>query len=87
MGESINITMKVTEAELLDLIDQHVKEAVQPYEITVAQFVRVSKEPMTTQRAYNILERMVDQGKLVSRTAYDPTTGRSVKAYRKAEVK
>ena len=87
MGESIKVTMNVTESELIDLIDQHVNEAVQPYEITIQQYIRAKNGTVDRNRVANILDTLVEQGVLTVRTAYDPTTGRSVKAYRKAEVK
>lgn len=87
MGESIKVTMNVTESELIDLIDQHVNEAVQPYEITIQQYIRAKNGTVDRNRAANILDNLVEQGVLTVRTAYDPTSGRAVKAYRKAEEK
>ncbi len=83
MGESIKVTMRVTESELIDLIDQHATAVVQPYEITIAQYMYAKGG--TRQHARTILDNLVEQGVLTVRTAYDPTSGRAVKAYRKAE--
>ena len=58
-------------------------EHIQPDEITAKMLEE--KGGVEYQRAVTILKTAEANGELTSRIAYDPTTGRTTKAYRKAQ--
>jgi len=69
--------------EMMREISVRVNSEVQPNEFTVNMFAE--KMGIDQKRAARLLNSEVDAGRLTSRTAYDPVTGRAVKAYRTAE--
>ena len=69
--------------EMLRELAGRAAKSVQPDEITVKMLM--DKHGIEYQRATNILKDAEANGELTSRIAYDPASGHTVKAYRKAE--
>lgn len=70
--------------EMMRELSERITTDIQPNEFTAGMLAK--KLGIDDKRAARLLKEEETAGKLVSRKAYDPTSGRAVKAYRKAEA-